>query len=226
MFHEAVLRHAIVETGNLLESAGLVQGKTGRKNGNMSVRVPDGSAMLITPSGVGYSSLKADDIVRVELDGGGHWTGPLRPSIEWRFHCDSYLAYESIQAIVHTHSPYGTARAISRRPIPAHHYEALLLGGSVPVADFAPPGSEDLSHNLVEALRGRKAALLANHGVVAVGVDLDEALANALLVEHLAHLAFLAEAQGATILSDDDLERTREAIVAGYGQPKTVDQGV
>jgi len=194
---EALLRSALVEYGLRLSSSGLSEGSTG----NLSVRVTNG--MLITPSGIAYDLLHPESMVCVGWD--GSFSGSLKPSSEWRFHRDIYLARPEVGAIVHAHPIYSTALAIRRTPIPALHYMIGVVGGKmIPCAPYATFGSEALSDHALEALMGLKACLLANHGMIAVGSDLAEAMRIAIEVEVLAKQYVLTLQLGGPVLLDDE----------------------
>jgi L-fuculose-phosphate aldolase len=166
-----------------MQAAGLARGTAG----NISARIDGG--LLISPSAMPYAALGAADIVRIDF--AGHVlesaVPPARPSSEWRMHAGILRSRPDISAIVHTHSPFATALACLRRPIPAFHYMVAVAGGSdIPCAPYACFGTAELASHAAAALADRDACLLANHGVVAVGRDVDAALALALEVEGLA----------------------------------------
>jgi len=206
-------RYEIVATAQAMHRAGLAPGTAG----NVSARSPGG--VWITPTGIPYGQLVADDIV--EVDGGGRvvW-GRRAPSSEWRLHVEIFRARPDVTAIVHTHSPEATALACTRRGIPAFHYYVARAGGAdIRCAAYATYGSAELAANAVAALAGRRACLLANHGVVAVGPDLGRALALAEEVELLAGQYARALAIGEPVLLDEE-EMTRVAAkLSTYGQP-------
>ncbi len=156
-------------------------------SGNLSVYCREEGLMLITPTCVRYETMVPEDIVAVTLDGTvreGHYA----PSSEWRMHAAIYENSNEVNAVFHTHSPFATAFATVRKSIPFILIEMEpFLGGDVPLARFAQPGSWELGVTAVEALQtGRNACLLANHGVVAVGKDLAEAFIRAEYVEDAA----------------------------------------
>ncbi|WP_372421839.1 class II aldolase/adducin family protein [Salinarimonas chemoclinalis] len=208
------LRAEIVRVAQAMDRAGFCP----TKSGNVSARTDEG--LLITPSGLPYAATTPADIVAIDLDGAPLAEGGLRPSSEWPFHTAIYRARPEIRAIVHTHSPKATALACARRPIPAFHYMVAYCGGrDVRVADYATFGSADLAGNAVRALEGRKAVLLANHGVIALGASLEGALAIAGEVENLAgqYLALLAAGLEPVVLDDEEMDRVA-AKFAGYGK--------
>ncbi len=180
------LRRAVIATARRLTATGLTDGSSG----NVSARHGDG--FLVTPTGMAYEALAPQDVVAVAMDGAVA-PGSRRPSSEWRFHRDVYLARPEVGAIVHAHSPHATALACARRPIPAFHYMVALAGGdSIPCAPYATFGTEALARHVVAALANRDAALLSNHGQIAVGADLARAFALASAVEDLARQYWLA----------------------------------
>lgn len=208
----AELRREIVATGRALDVAGLVPGKSG----NVSCRVPEG--LLITPSGVPYADLDPGDLVRVDARG-TVIEGSRRPSSEWPMHAAVYAHRPDVSAIVHTHSPRATALACAGRGIPAFHYMIALAGGDVRCTPYATFGSDELAAGAVRGLEGRRAVLLGNHGVLAVGGSLRGALAVAREVENLAlqYLELRAAGLEPTVLDDAELERVI-AKFADYGR--------
>lgn len=212
---EAALRQDIVDCGRRFAPSGLSQGTSG----NLSVRwrMGEHDGLLITPSGVDYGRMSAQDLPFMRLDDGS-WSGPLKPSSEWRFHRDIYLARPEVGAIVHAHPTHTTALAVQRRELPAFHYMVAMAGGrDIRCAPYATYGTEALSHNALAALQGRRACLLANHGLIAVGANLDSAFALAIEVEQLAQQYLLALATGTpVILPDDEMDRVLEAFKS-YG---------
>jgi L-fuculose-phosphate aldolase len=192
------LRAAVIVACRELTRRGLSPGTTG----NISVRRDD-RGFYVSPSGMEYEALVSEDVPLVELD--GRWFGRRRPSSEWRFHRDLFRARGDIGAIVHTHSLHATSLACTGRGIPAFHYMVAVAGGAdIRCAPYFTFGSQELSDAAVTALEGRKACLLANHGVIAVGVDLSAALRLAGEVENLAAQYCAALALGAVRILDED----------------------
>jgi L-fuculose-phosphate aldolase len=149
--------------------------------GNVSVKLGD-SSMAITPSGVDYLSMKAEDIVIVDL-GTGEARGGT-PSTEKDLHREIYLSRPEIGAVVHTHSMSACTVAAARREVPPILDDlAQIVGPTLRVADYALPGTSKMRRSALRALKGRMAALLANHGAVALGRNLGEALTCARIVE-------------------------------------------
>jgi L-fuculose-phosphate aldolase len=207
-------RRDLIETAGKMNALGINQGSSG----NLSARI--GRGLLITPSGVAYEALQPADIV--EMAGDGSWTcarSGRKPSSEWRFHRDILEARPEFDAVLHCHSRHATALSCLRREIPAFHYMVAVAGGeSIRCAPYATFGSEALSRHALEALEGRKACLLANHGMIAVGADLAGALALAVEVETLAAQYCQALQVGAPkILSRAEMGRVLAKFEAGYG---------
>ena len=187
--------------------------------GNVSARTDEG--MLITPSSVHYDALGADDIVAMGTDGSWEGAAGRRPSSEWRFHLDVYAARPDAAAIVHAHPVCATALACHGRGIDAFHYMVAVAGGhDIRCAPYATFGTPELSANVVAALEGRRAALLANHGIIAVGSTLSAALDLAVEVEVLAAQYLAALAIGEPVrLSAAQMDEVlaKMASGAGYG---------
>ncbi len=205
-------RTLMVDVMRRLDSSGLNRGSSG----NISVRQRDG--FLVTPSGVPPALLKPSRMVAVGLD--GIWRDGANPSSEWRFHCNIYRERDDAGAIVHVHSPYATALSCLRRDIPAFHYMVAVAGGnSIRCARYSTFGTQALSDRAVAALEGRRACLLANHGMIALGAGLEEALRMAIEVESLAEQYCHALQVGEpTILGRAEMSRVIKKF-ATYGKP-------
>jgi L-fuculose-phosphate aldolase len=189
--------------------------------GNVSAR-RDERSFVVSPSGMDYEALVADDIPVVDLE--GRWFGRCRPSSEWRFHRDIYKLRDDVGAIVHTHSRNATALACTGRGIPAFHYMVAVAGGpDIRCAPYQPFGTQDLSDAALAALKDRKACLLANHGVIATGVDLTAALLLASEVESLASQYCAALALGQVRVLDEAQMRLVLERFRTYGQQNAVD---
>ena len=182
-------------------------------SGNLSVR--SGDLVAITPSAVAPDRLRPEDICLVHLDGTPA-AGGGRPSTELPMHLAVYRR-TGAGAVVHTHSPYATAVSTVATELPPVHYLLVFLGGAVRVAPYATPSSDALGERLVAALDGRSAALLQNHGAVAVGDSLEQAYAHAVVLEWVAALWARARLIGEPrILTDDELAAAAESL-QGYG---------
>ena len=198
--NELALRVGIIATAVRMNERRINSGKSG----NVSARSESG--FLITPTGLPYESMRAEDIVAMTI--GGDATGPRLPSSEWRFHRDIYVDRPEAVAIVHAHSSFATALACLGRGIPAFHYMVAIAGGNdIRCARYATFGTQQLSDNALVALAGRRACLLANHGMIVIGALLDAALALAIEVEMLAEQYWRALQIGApNLLSDAEME--------------------
>lgn len=208
------LRDELVTTARQMSALGLTPGMSG----NVSVRSPAG--LLVTPSGMPYGELVADDIVELKQDGTLR-PGQRTPTTEWQLHRDLLGARQDVQAIVHTHSLFCTTLSTLRRAIPAVHYMVVLAGSDeIPCAEYATFGSAQLALNAVSALRGGSACLLANHGMLALGASLPAALRLAAEVETLASQYWHAAQLGTPhVLPHGELEQVR-ARFAEYGQQR------
>lgn len=169
--------------------------------GNMSVRTDGG--MFITPSGIPPRELAPDMIVAMDLD--GHWSGNVKPSSEWALHSAIYKARPEIRAVVHAHPDHCVALSCARLGLPAFHYMIAGFGGDdVRCSRYATFGSADLADATVEAMEGRTACLLANHGMVTAGSGLQEAYGRALKLETLARQYMLCRSFAEPVLLNDN----------------------
>ncbi len=187
-------RCALVECARRAYAERLFSGTSG----NLSLRTDGG--MLITPTSVRYETLRPEDIVHLRPDG-DVLKGSLAPSSEWRMHAEIYARFPDIHAIVHTHSPCATAFAAAGKPIPACLIEMrFFLGGEVPCAAYAPAGTREVGLRCCEVLEGRGGCLMANHGALAVGADLEQALLRAEYIEDSAKITLLSMQLGGPVL--------------------------
>jgi L-fuculose-phosphate aldolase len=207
---QATLREQIVAYGLKLAPSGLSQGTSG----NLSVRTHQG--FLITPSGRPYDEIAPDDVVQLDMQ--GCYNNRIAPSSEWRFHRDIYAARPDVHAIVHVHPPYSTALAICRMEIPAIHYMIAVSGGdSIRCCDYYTYGTQELSDAVVRSLEGRMACLMANHGMIAIGANLEQAMWRAVEVETLARQYTLALQVGKPVrLNDREVAQSLEKF-GNYG---------
>jgi L-fuculose-phosphate aldolase len=207
-------REDLVATARRMSELGLTPGMSG----NVSVRTPSG--MLVTPSGMPYGELVPDDAVEMKMDGSMR-AGQRTPTTEWQLHRDILGARQDVQAIVHTHSLFCTTISCLRREIPAIHYMVVLAGkDAIPCAEYATFGSAELALHAVTALGGGNACLLANHGMIALGGSLAQALRLAAEVETLASQYWHAAQIGTPhVLDHQELDRVRGRF-AGYGQAR------
>ena len=209
---EHAIRQAIIDTCLKMESLGINQGTSG----NISHRFDEG--ILITPSGIAYDQLIPDDIVYVPFADRHAPVGKHPPSSELDFHFDILKAKPEINCVLHNHSPHATSMAICGMEIPAHHYMVAVAGGHViPCAEYATFGTPELSENIIKALEGYTACLLANHGVVTTAQTLPKALWLAVEVENLAKQYIIANQIGTpTILSSEEMDIIVEKFTS-YG---------
>ncbi len=164
------MRRMIIEGGLRLVREGLVA----RTWGNISLRV-DHEHMLITPSGRAYQELEPEDVVLVNYHSSSH-KGPVKPSSEKELHCEIYRTRKNVHAVIHTHQTNASTVAAAQREVPPILDDmAQIIGPSVRVAEYALPSTRKIAKRTVKALKGRMAALMANHGAVCVGRDMDEA---------------------------------------------------
>lgn len=203
-------REAVVRYAPAL--ADLTPGRTG----NLSVR--DGDAIAVTPTGVPYDAFDAADVPVVSLDG-EQLAGRMAPSSEVPMHTGIYR-HDRPGAIVHTHSPWATTMATLHQALPPVHYMIVTVGREVPLADYAPFGTEELAANVVGAMAeaDSDAAILANHGLVVTGPDVATAVENTRHVEDLCRLYLRASSVGEPhVLTDEQLSTVEERFES-YGQ--------
>jgi L-fuculose-phosphate aldolase len=211
---ELQARSDVVQAYIALVDSGLGTGSSG----NLSVRVDGG--MLITPTGAIAAQLLPEQLVHMLLDGPVR-PGQLLPSSEWHMHAGVYLDRPDINAVVHCHSRHATILACAHKPIPAVHYMiAVTESDEIPVAPYATFGTDALASSAVEALRGRLATLLANHGQIAVGRDLDQAMRVAVEVEELAAIYLGGLAMGGGYTLDSSQMAEVHAAFTTYGQQR------
>lgn len=181
-------RGLLCEYGRRVVAAGLVLGTSG----NLSVRA--GDLVAVTPAGVALDRMAPEDCPVVDIDG-YLVAGERQPSSETPMHLAIYASTDA-GAIVHTHSVFATVVAATMRELPPVHYTTLLLGGVIRVADYATYGTAELAANVTKALNGRNAALMANHGGVTIGPDLEAAFESARLLEWLCEVYVRAASLG------------------------------
>lgn len=197
---------ALVRASRQSVAWGLNHGTTG----NLSIRTA--GTFLVTPTGCALADLGVEDLVMIELDG-----EPLpgtRPSSEWRLHRDLYRARPEAGAVVHTHSRFAVTLACLRMDLPPVHYMIAVTGAStVRCARYALFGTEELSRAAVEAMGTGRACLLANHGLVAIGDTMEQALRVAAEVETVAEYWWRARQAGTPVLLD---EREMTAVLERF----------
>jgi len=207
----------VIEAAQEMERKGLVVGTAG----NISLRLkdPDGRELLaITPSGRAYDSLKVDDIVVVDF-ANKRIEGELKASIETIMHIEVHKARKKVNAVVHAHPAFCSAIAVAGMDIPPLIDEqVILIGGEIKVAEYAFPGTPELAKSAVAALGPRNAVILANHGVLAVGRDMREALTICELAEELAKIYVSASSMGkVNQLPAEAVELEQAFFAAIYG---------
>lgn len=209
------VRRQIIEAGVEMANTRLVLGTWG----NISVRVPGEDCFAITPSGVDYNAIEAEGVAILDMEG-RIVDGNMKPSIEWPMHLEVYKSRGDVNAVVHTHSTYCTAMAIARKPIPAAAEDMVqIVGGNVRVSRYCLPGSPELGKAAVEALEGRNAVILANHGCLAAGKSLKETMKIAQIVEKSAQATILAQLMGGVVeLNQDEIDIMRDFYLSQYGQ--------
>ncbi|MGC8982737.1 MAG: class II aldolase/adducin family protein [Desulfurococcaceae archaeon] len=208
------LKQKIVEIMKYLEERGLNYGRSG----NASIIVREAGHVLITPSGLLKSRLTPEDIVVVDLEG-RLVEGARKPSSELLLHLAIYKEYKYFNAVIHAHAVYSSILALLREPLPPVLEEMVMYtGGEVRVADYAPYGTRELAENAVKALRGRSAVILANHGIVACGRDIEEALEVLTLVERAAKVYVMARMLGPVAqLPPSSIEHQRRVYAERLG---------
>jgi L-fuculose-phosphate aldolase len=187
-------------------------------SGNVSQRISGG--MLITPTGIEAEQMLPEQAVAMSLNGDCR-VNQLLPSSEWHMHGAIYKERPEVQAIVHCHSRYATILACARKAVPALHYMIAITGSNeIPVAPYATFGTDSLANAVVSSLKGRLACLLANHGQIALGCSLQQAIKVAVEVEELSALFWGTLAiGGGHCLSDTEMEEVKVAF-SGYGQQR------
>ncbi len=220
---EAVLRAEMVDACRRMNSSGINQGTSG----NLSARLGDG--FLITPTSLPYDRMQPEDLARMAFD--GSFSGPRRPSSEWRFHRDILQRRADVAVVLHCHSVYATTLAVQHRAIPAFHYMVAVAGGaSIRCSPYATFGTQLLSDLALEALADRRACLLGQHGQIALGDTPAGALGLAIEVETLARVYVQALVLGEPpVLDDAEMTRVIERMRRmGYGlspEPDAIDAG-
>jgi L-fuculose-phosphate aldolase len=211
-------RERVAAAARLLAAEGLVLGTAG----NVSER--DGDLVAITPTGASLAELTSEDVCVVDLSG-EHVGGELAATSELELHLGVYERYDA-GGVVHTHAPMATAVSCVLDELPVIHYQLLQLGGSVRVAPYRTFGTPELAQATLDALDGRLAALMANHGAIAWGRDVDAAVQSSLLLEWSCTVYWRARALGTPRVLD---EADQQAVIAaalerGYGTTKRVDE--
>ena len=212
------LREQVAAASRRLAAEGLVLGTAG----NVSARA--GDQVAITPTGAELASLSADDVTVVALNG-AVLAGTLAPTSEIDLHLGVYRRYDA-GAVVHTHAPMATALAcVLEGDLPCVHYAMLALGGAVPVAPYRTFGTPELAEAVLDALEGKTAALMANHGAINWATDMEEAVDAALLLEWACGVYWRAAQVGTphALSAEQQQDVVRAAIERSYGTPKQLE---
>ena len=204
-------RRDVVETCLFMQSNGLIVGTAG----NVSIRVDD--KVAISPSGVPYETMTAEDVVVFSMDG-ERVDGILEPSSELPLHLSVYRE-TAAKAITHNHAPASTALGLVVDEIPPSHYYSAMLGGIIRVAPYAEFGTDELARNVTDALKDRSGALMKNHGAITVGPTVKKAAGLLPILEYVCEIHLRAMATGAPValLSPEQMADAKAAI-ADYGK--------
>jgi L-fuculose-phosphate aldolase len=208
-------REAVARASRHLAEEGLVIGTAG----NISAR--QGDLIAVTPTGSDLAKVTPEMITIIDLKG-EVVDGDLAPTSEVPLHTGIYAATDA-KAITHAHAMASTALSCCHDVLPALHYACWGLGGAPRTAAYATFGSQELADNVVEALQGRNAAMMQNHGSVAYGATMDQAVERLELLEWLAELYWRASSMGTPrVLTEDDFRHIIEAAMnRGYGRVKS-----
>ncbi|CAI3453666.1 L-fuculose-phosphate aldolase [Enterococcus cecorum] len=206
----------IIDYGNKL----IEQGYTLGTGGNISQFIKEKNIMLITPSGIPFEDMNIADIIEMTLDGTVISNTNLIPSSEWQMHAIFYKKRKDINCLIHAHTTYSTAYATLRKTLPASHYMLAVAGTDVHCANYASYGTKELAVNAFQAMKDRKAVLLANHGILTGGSNIKQAFNVLEQVEYCTKIHFIASCMGKPIiLPNNELENMIKRFV-NYGQPQ------
>jgi L-fuculose-phosphate aldolase len=212
------LRNAVVESIRTLDRLGFVPARSG----NVSVRTEEGT-VIVTPSGLDYADMDADDLCLVDLDG-NQLVGRFAASTELPMHLGVYRAREDVRCIVHTHARFSTVLACLGQEIPPIHYMLATISrdAAIPLAPYATYGTEELAKSVAAALGAdRGGCLLANHGMLAVGTDTVQAVDRAIVLEEVAAVYYHAIVAGTPKILGAEQVAEVAAKIASYGQHKS-----
>jgi len=210
-------KQIIVDAGNRMLKSGLTVGTWG----NISVRNPENGLIYLTPSGMPYDIITEDDVV-VMNSAMEVVDGKCKPTIEFCMHIGILNARPDINAVVHTHPIYSQVFACLHEDVPPIIDEAAqLMAGTVRCAEYALPGTEELARNIVNALGNGYACLMANHGAVCVGADMDGAFSVCTVLEMTSQIYYMAKCIGKpVVIPDDKVAYMHEFVSHHYGQGK------
>lgn len=212
------LREEVAQVARQLIESGLVTGTSG----NVSARTPEGD-VLITPSGLDYAQLGAEDVLLVSVETKELLEGSLKPSTETPMHAGIYRARSEVGAVVHTHSRFATTLACLGWEIPPVHYMLTTLSddGRIPLAPYTTYGTDELAGYASEALAETcNACLLQNHGTITVGEGPKEAFTRSVVLEEMAQIYYWARLAGQPIILTEEQVEEVAAKITGYGQTK------
>lgn len=211
-------RQALADACRTLAGRGLVVGTAG----NLSVRVDE--LVAVTATGARFESITADEVTVVDL-AGNVVAGGLEPTSELGMHLGIYERYGA-GAVVHTHAPMATAVGLVTDELPCIHYQMLLLGGAVPVAPYATFGTPELAGYVLDALAGKNAALMANHGAINHSSTLDKAMEAALILEWACGIYLQAKTVAEPRVLDAAAQEAvvLAALASSYGSTKPSSQ--
>jgi len=208
-------REQLIEYGKKLVETELTKG-TG---GNLSIYDRKNGQIAITPSGIDFNKIKKSDIVILDIDG-NVIDGDTVPSSEWQMHLKEYQERNDMDAIIHAHTTYATVLSVLHSPLPASHYMIAVAGKDVRVAEYATYGSKELADNSFEAMKGRKAVILANHGLLAGSYNIANAFNVIEEIEYCAKIYCIARSIGTpVVLPDEEMELMAKKF-EDYGQVK------
>ncbi len=218
-------RQAVLEASLWLSDHGYF-GSTRGTGGNVSIRIPDDSLMAVTPSSVKYHELSTQDVCIVDLNG-GVVDACRTPSVETGMHAVIYRSRPDVGAVVHTHQIFGSVFALINQPIPALFDEvSFTLGPSVEVVPYGLSGSADLVNNVAGKLSNNaNAYIIQNHGIIALGKNLDKAILAAELIEKVAHIYCLALGTGKPVTTLPENVQEMARGMRAYEAGKALETG-
>lgn len=205
-YDESEIREQLVKCMKTLHGRGLITGI----GGNASIRMEGTNEVLITPSALYKGELKPDDIVKIDLEG-NVLDGVFKPSMEWHFHAAIYNRRLDVNAVIHTHSPMTTGLALAGKKIEPITLESAVMLADVPILEFRYPGTKELGEIVANNIMGHRAVIMQNHGVIAVGYDLIEALTTIEVLEEISTMTFVASHfGGAKLIPADQIEMIKK----------------
>jgi len=209
------LKEDVIEACLKMQEYGLVVGAWG----NISARDVESGKIVITPSGIEYDELEIEDMVVVN-ENGEILEGHRKPTSETAMHTVIYRKRPEVNSVVHTHSPYATAMSVADEEIPVVVTEvANMIGGIVPISPYTTPGTEELGSIALDVMENRMAALLKNHGVLALGDSVKSALNISAIVEDSSKVYYLAKTMGnCDLVPKEEIKELRELFIEHYGQ--------